>query len=231
MWTDSLWPGARVTAVQCSTWEPTAPVIAQLTGPEAIDQFTPEPAGNGSLIVTPVAEPVPAALELETPIVNPIWDPAETVASSAVLGSDSAGHWTVAEPVPAALELETPIVNPIWDPAETVASSAVLVIDSAGHWTVTEAVELSLPALPVLTDAVLLTKAQSALVVADVTWIGPRLPPPAKEPRLQFRTWEPTRPVIAQPEKAGDSDQLRSPPAGSESETWTLVAVPAPELD
>src|SRR6266550_470274 len=99
MWTDSLWPGARVTAVQCSTWEPTAPVIAQLT---------------------------------------------------------------VAEPVPAALELETPIVNPIWDPAETVASSAVLVIDSAGHWTVTEAVELSLPALPVLTDAVLLTEAQSA---------------------------------------------------------------------
>src|SRR5438093_872291 len=60
------------------------------------------------------------------------------------------------------------------------------------------------------------------------------LPPPTSEPRLQFRVWAPTTPVIAQPAKAGDSDQLRSPPGGSGSETWTLVAVPvpaAPELD
>src|SRR5439155_861479 len=85
----------RVTAVQCSTWEPTAPVIAQLTGPEAIEQLRAGQEGNGSLIVTPVDEPVPAALELETVIVNPIWDPAETVAASAVLESDRSGHWTV----------------------------------------------------------------------------------------------------------------------------------------
>src|SRR5437773_10233 len=95
MWTDSLWPGARVTPVQCSTWEPTAPVIAQLSGPEAIDQFPPLSLHDALPILTPVAEPVPAALELETPIVNPIWDPAETVAASAVLENDRTAHRTV----------------------------------------------------------------------------------------------------------------------------------------
>src|SRR3954447_25260351 len=48
MCTEKLAPDARLTAVQCSVWEPTAPVIEQFAGPLRIDQFTPEPAGSGS---------------------------------------------------------------------------------------------------------------------------------------------------------------------------------------
>ena len=48
--------------------------------------------------------------------------------------------------------------------------------------------------------------------------------------KVQPRLCEPTEPVTEQPVKAGFSDQLRSPPAGSGSVTVTLVAVPAPVL-
>src|SRR5438309_5963400 len=48
--------------------------------------------------------------------------------------------------------------------------------------------------------------------------------------KVHPRLCEPTEPVTEQPVKAGFSDQLRSPPAGSGSVTVTLVAVPAPVL-
>jgi hypothetical protein len=70
-------------------------VIEQLPGPEAIDQFRPEPAGKGSLRETPVAVPVPAALLLEAVTVNPTADPADTVALSAVLLRVRLGQSTV----------------------------------------------------------------------------------------------------------------------------------------
>ena len=60
------------------------PAIEQLV-PDTIDQSKPAPLGKGSLIATPVAVPVPAAALLETVTVNPISDPADTVALSAVL--------------------------------------------------------------------------------------------------------------------------------------------------
>src|SRR2546423_142437 len=50
--------------------------------------------------------------------------------------------------------------------------------------------------------------------------------PPATSPRLQFSTWLPTAPVIAQPEYAGTSDQFRSPPAGSAAELLTVMSKP-----
>src|SRR5712691_1558505 len=70
----------------------------------AIDQEMPEPVGSGSLMLTPVAVPVPAAPELATVTVNPIWDPAETETASAVLVSETFGHWTVVEAEDGAIE-------------------------------------------------------------------------------------------------------------------------------
>ena len=57
----------------------------QLAGPDTIVQSRPGPPGRGSLRETPVAVPVPAALLLEAVTVNPMSDPADTVALSAVL--------------------------------------------------------------------------------------------------------------------------------------------------
>jgi hypothetical protein len=62
-------------------------VIEQVPGPPyagLIDQFTPEPAGRGSLSVTLLAVPVPGTLLLATEIVKPIGLPAFTVVASAV---------------------------------------------------------------------------------------------------------------------------------------------------
>ena len=79
--------------VQLSTCEPTAPVIEQaLAVWDWIDQFTPDPAGRGSLMATPVAVPWP---EFVTPTVNPICEPAFTVVASAVLVAPRFGQVTV----------------------------------------------------------------------------------------------------------------------------------------
>src|SRR5213078_204401 len=99
-------------------------------------------------------------------------------------GNGSFSVTAVALPRP---ELDTMIVNPIWLPAETVAASAVLETCSDGHWTVTEAVEVSPPSLPEETVAVLDPRAQSSLVVAEVTWIGPMLLLGANEAKVQFK--------------------------------------------
>src|SRR5205807_2852146 len=48
--------------------------------------------------------------------------------------------------------------------------------------------------------------------------------------KLQFSTWVPTGPVIAQPVTDGLMLQFRSPPAGSGSVIVTAVAVPGPLL-
>ena len=65
-------------------------------------QFTPVPAGNGSLSVTEVAVPVPEALELDTFTVKPTVEPADTeVASAVFVMVRTGGPWTtmVAEAV------------------------------------------------------------------------------------------------------------------------------------
>ena len=64
--------------------------IEQFGGPEASDQLIPLPLGNGSLITTPVAVVVPAAL-FEAVIVKPIGVPALAVAASASFVRLSAG--------------------------------------------------------------------------------------------------------------------------------------------
>lgn len=55
-------------------------------------QLMPVPAGNASLTVTDSAAPLPP---LCTPIVNPICDPAVTLARSAVFVTERFGHRTV----------------------------------------------------------------------------------------------------------------------------------------
>jgi hypothetical protein len=71
--------------------------IAHVPGPlyaGLIDQLTPVPEGSVSLKVAEVAEPDPVLL---TATVNPIDDPAATVAASAVFVTLNAGHCTVVE--------------------------------------------------------------------------------------------------------------------------------------
>src|SRR5688572_9854725 len=60
--------------------------------------------------------------------------------------------------------------------------------------------------------------------------------PEARVAKVQFSTWEPTAPLMAQFELSGFSDQLRVPVvapslAGNESVTMTLVASAAPVFD
>src|SRR5260370_69411 len=125
--------------------------------------------------------------------------------------------------------LVTTMSKPMLVPALTgPAGFAVLVMVIFGHCTRTLAVEVPPPSLPEATVAVLLTVAQSALVVCEVRWIGPWWASPAMVAKVQFRTCAPADPVTKQPVKAGLSDQFRSPPAGSGSLRGTFVAVPAP---
>ena len=72
-------------------------MIEQFDGPEAIDQLTPVPAGNGSSMTTPVAVPVPAATLLDAVTVKPICEPALTEGASQVFDSDRFGHSTLVE--------------------------------------------------------------------------------------------------------------------------------------
>src|SRR5207302_1333780 len=85
----------------------------------------------------------------------------------------------------------------------------------------------SLLAAPV---AVLLTVAQSCWVVDEVMWTVGSLATPRVPAKLQFSTWVPTGPLIAQPVTSGLMLQFRSPPAGSGSVMATPAAVPGPLL-
>jgi hypothetical protein len=81
----ALLPDARFPKEQPRTWLPTEPVMEHVPGPlyaGLIDQFTPEPFGNGSFSATLSSIPGPA---LFTVIVNPIALPALTLAASGVL--------------------------------------------------------------------------------------------------------------------------------------------------
>src|SRR5438270_6220658 len=122
------------------------------------------------------------------------------------------------------------MAKPMLSPALTGPTGlAVLVIERIGHWTATLAVDVAEPSLPVVTLAVLLTVAQSCLLVVEVMWIVGSLATP-RLAKVQLSTWVPTGPVIAQPVTDGLMLQLRSPPAGSGSLTVTPVAVPGPLL-
>src|ERR1700689_678303 len=94
-WTLNDAPGASDTAEQTRVWVGAVPVMEQPTGPEAMDQLMPGPPGKGSLKVTPVAVPVPAAAEFDTVMVKPMEGPADTGVASAVFVMDSPGAWTV----------------------------------------------------------------------------------------------------------------------------------------
>src|SRR6266571_5000527 len=86
--------GARSTGPQVSTCAGGAPMIEQPAVAGEIDQPTPVPLGSGSLIRTPTAVPSPLFVAV---MVNPICSPAFTVASSAVLTSDTSGQSTVVD--------------------------------------------------------------------------------------------------------------------------------------
>jgi hypothetical protein len=94
-WIATFAPGARLTGEHVNDCG--APEIEQPAGPEAIDQLSPAPDGNASVIATPSAVPVPSALPLEAVIVNPMVPPADTLGASAVLVSESDGHSTVVD--------------------------------------------------------------------------------------------------------------------------------------
>ena len=87
------------------------------------------------------------------------------------------------------------------------------------------------PSFPKAPDAVLVTRPQSSPVVLLLTWIGPLLAPEASVAKVQSRSWFPTEPVMAQPVKAGSSDQFRPLPAGRSSWMVTTLAMPGPLFD
>src|SRR5262245_12495909 len=98
MWTEALAPAAMSPKEQTRVWLGALPLIWQVPGPEYVGlivQLTPEPLGSGSLSVTAVAVPVPAAELLLTVMVKPIDWPASTGLLSAVLTMPRPGHWTV----------------------------------------------------------------------------------------------------------------------------------------
>ncbi len=74
----------------------------------------------------------------------------------------------------------------------------------------------------------MLTVPQFAVLVGDVTWIGPMSPPCARLANEQLRTCG--EPLIEHPENAGLNDQFKAPPLGSVSDTVMPVAVPGPLL-
>src|SRR5439155_4854622 len=112
--------------------------------------------------------------------------------------------------------LDTVMSKPIAVPAETGPAVLAVLRMWVGHVCGVQACVLLLPpSLPEETVAVLDTRAQSSLVVAEVTWIGPMLLLGARsEERRVGEEWRTGR-VMAQQEKEGESEQLRAPPAGS----------------
>src|SRR5438105_319150 len=98
---------------------------------------------------------------------------------------------------------------------------------AGGHVTATEALACDVPALPVVTLALLLTVPHDATVVGEVTWTC-LLALEAISPKLHVRM--PV--VIEQPVSLApvSTDQLVPAVVGRVSDTVALVAVPAPLL-
>src|SRR5271155_3915732 len=87
MWTLPPIAGARLPNEQLRIWAPTPPEIAQVPGPVyagLMDQFTPAPAGRGSLSATLLALPLPPTVLLDTAMVKPTVEPTLTDVESAV---------------------------------------------------------------------------------------------------------------------------------------------------
>ncbi len=91
-------PAARSVGPQLSACDGLVPEVEHRAGFDwvSIDQVTPvpDPAGSGSLTVTPCAVPAPV---LVTVTVNPIRSPAFTVPASAVLVILMTAGWQVIE--------------------------------------------------------------------------------------------------------------------------------------
>src|SRR5205807_1139245 len=163
----------------------------------------------------------------EPPIEQPVTDGLMLQSRSSPAGRVSLTVTACAVPGPALL---TVMSKPMLSPALTGPTGlAVLVIDRFGHWTATLAVAVAEPSLLAAPVAVLLTVAQSGLVVVEVMWTVGSLATP-RLAKVQLSTWVPTGPVIAQPVTDGLMLQLRSVPAGSGSFTTTFTAVPGPLL-
>src|SRR5437899_98872 len=102
---------------------------------------------------------------------QPVKDGSRLQLRSPPAGSGSFTVTPVAVPAPSLL---TVMSKPMVSPALTgPAGLAVLVMLIEAQLTVTEAEAWPPPSLPDAAVAVLLTRAQSALVVPDWTWIGP----------------------------------------------------------
>src|SRR6266536_1884496 len=86
-------PAAMSPKLQLSVCAPGAPLT--LHPAEAVVQFTPPPAGSGSVSVTLLATPVPVLL---TTMVNVAVSPALIVCPSGVLSTLSAGGWQMMLP-------------------------------------------------------------------------------------------------------------------------------------
>src|SRR6202165_2832848 len=99
MWTLKLMPLARGVGPQLKVCGGVGELIEHRPALVwlAMDQVTPEPepAGSGSLTVTPLAVPVPGLL---TRIVKPMVSPALTLVASAVLRVGTLGVWQVMVP-------------------------------------------------------------------------------------------------------------------------------------
>src|SRR5438270_2583012 len=104
-------------------------------------------------------------------------------------GSGSVMVTPVAVPGPLLL---TTTSKPMVSPALTGPTGlAVLVMVITGHWTTTLAVDVPQPSLSVFTLAVLLTVAQSCLLVAEVMWTAGSLATP-RLAKVQLSTSGPT---------------------------------------
>jgi len=88
-------PGARSPKLQLSDWG--LPEIEQAGLAGLTDQLIPLPVGSASESVTALAVLVPAAPLFVTVIVKPMLVPALTLAASATLVIERAGHCTVVE--------------------------------------------------------------------------------------------------------------------------------------
>src|SRR5260370_338795 len=116
MCTVRLAPAARLVGPQLSTCDGLVPVTEHRPVFDWVstDQVTPapDPAGSGSLTVTPFAVPVPV---LVTWTVNPIGSPAFTDALSAVLRMWIAAGWQVilasAVPPPSLAEVAVAVLS------------------------------------------------------------------------------------------------------------------------
>src|SRR5215831_6448988 len=117
MWTLKLAPAARSVGPHDSFWGVGGAVLTEHRPAllcVSIDHVTPvpEPAGSGSLTVTPCAVPVPPLVTLT---VNPIGSPAFTVFASASLVILISAGWQVilssAVPPPSLVELAVAVLS------------------------------------------------------------------------------------------------------------------------